>query len=160
MIRKLLGWGGVVLWLLVACTATPTQTDRQAEVAEKGETVMPFDLERTTHVFEKIENGGLQQVLADDGDSEQIALIRAHLQEEATRFQAGDFHDPAMIHGENMAGLHELVTGADQMTIEYSELPNGAQILYTTEKADLVDAIHEWFAAQVADHGDHAQDHQ
>ena len=88
---------------------------------------------------------------------EQIALIRAHLQEEATRFQAGDFHDPAMIHGEDMAGLHALVTGAEQMTIEYSELPNGAQILYTTEVAELVEAIHQWFEAQVSDHGDHAQ---
>jgi hypothetical protein len=77
--------------------------------------------------------------------------------EEAERFQGGDFHDPAMIHGDDMAGLHTLVTGADQISIVYSELPDGAQILYTTEDGDLVSAIHQWFDAQVLDHGSHAQ---
>ncbi len=134
-------------------------TERQAEVAEKGAEVMPFDLDATTHIFEKTAEGGLQQVIADDPDnSEQIALIRTHLAEEATRFQQGDFHDPAMIHGDDMAGLHALMMGADQIEITYSDLPDGAQILYTTTDADLVDAIHSWFDAQVADHGQHATD--
>lgn len=133
-------------------------TERQAAVAEKGAQVMPFDLDATTHIFEKNEEGGLQQVLADDpDDSEQIALIRSHLAEEAARFQQGDFHDPAMIHGDDMAGLHALMMGADQIEITYSDLPDGAQILYTTTDAELVSAIHSWFDAQVSDHGQHAQ---
>jgi hypothetical protein len=118
---------------------------------------MPFDLERTTHIFDKLEDGGLQQVVADDPtDDDQVALIRAHLVEEAERFQAGDFHDPAMIHGEEMPGLHELMLGADRITVVYRELPNGAAIRYTTGDSDLVAAIHAWFDAQLADHGDHA----
>lgn len=149
---------------LTACSgSTPTETassttERQATVATRGVEVMPFDLERTTHIFQKLENGGLQQVVADDpDDTEQIALIRAHLAEEAERFQQGDFHDPAMIHGEDMAGLHELMMGAERIAIDYSELPDGAQILYTTEDRALVSAIHAWFDMQVADHGDHAR---
>jgi len=129
----------------------------QAQIATRGVDVMPFDLEQTTHIFEKRDDGGLQQVTADDpGDGEQIALIRSHLTEEAVRFQSGDFHDPAMIHGEDMAGLHELVLGYELVEIEYSELPDGAQILYTTEDAKLVTAIHAWFDAQLADHAGHA----
>ncbi len=134
--------------------------DRQLEVAAKGAEVMPFDLERTTHIFGKQENGGLQQVIADDGDAEQIALIRAHLKGEAACFSQGNFHDPAMIHGEQMPGIHDLMMGVSQITITYSELPNGAQILYTTVDPALVTAIHLWFDAQLADHGAHATSHQ
>ncbi len=99
-----------LLLLIAALLATGCQpitpvADRQLEVAAKGAEVMPFDLERTTHVFSKQEHGGVQQVIADDGDAEQIALIRAHLAEEAARFSLGNFHDPTMIHGEQMAGL-------------------------------------------------------
>jgi hypothetical protein len=126
-------------------------------VATRGATVMPFDLERTTHIFEKREDGGLQQVVADDpDDEEQIRLIRGHLLEEAERFREGDFHDPAMIHGEDMAGLHELMLGAGRIRIGYSELPDGAQIQYTTDDVALVAAIHAWFDAQLADHAAHA----
>lgn len=136
-------------------------TERQAEVAEIGTEVMPFDLDATTHVFEKIDEGGLQQVIADDpDDSKQISLIRTHLAEEAARFQRGDFHDPAMIHGDDMAGLHALMMGAEQIEITYSDLPDGAQILYTTDNAELIEALHHWFDAQVADHGAHATDHR
>ena len=147
----------VVLLALAGCG--PAEADRQAEVAERGADVMPFDLDRTTHIFEKLDSGGLQQVITDDGDAEQIRLIREHLAEEAERFQNGDFHDPAMIHGDDMAGLHELVTGADQLTITYSEIDGGGQIVYGAEDADLVGAIHAWFDQQVSDHGAHAEGH-
>ena len=67
-------------------------------------------------------------MIADNpDDAEQITLIRAHLAEEATRFQQGDFHDPEMIHGQDMAGLHTLMTSAGQIDIVYSDLPDGAQ---------------------------------
>jgi hypothetical protein len=153
----------VSILILSGCTYVLEQPvpDRQAEVAAKGSEVMPFDLAKTTHIFEVIENGGRQQVIADEpNDVEQIALIRQHLAEEAERFAAGNFHDPSMIHGEQMPGMHDLVMNADKMRIEYSDLPDGAQILYTTDSADLVDAIHQWFEAQLADHGNHAADHR
>mgnify|MGYP001825701568 CR=1 FL=1 len=101
-----------------------------------------------------------QQVVSDDGDAAQIALIRAHLAEEAAKFSQGDFHDPEMIHGEDMAGLHELVMGAERLSITYSDIESGGQILYTTEDADLVVALHAWFEQQVADHGEHAMAHR
>lgn len=147
----------LVMMMVVGCVPLT----RQAEVAAKGAEVMPFDLEQTTHIFEKTENGGRQQVIADRNrlgvaDSEQIALIRQHLVEEAQRFAKGDFHDPSMIHGEQMPGLHELMTGAENIRIEYSEIVDGGQVLYTTDDPELVNAIHLWFDAQLADHGSHA----
>ena len=148
----------VLLLLFAGCRSTQV-ADRQAVVAERGSMVMPFDLERTTHIFDKLPDGGRQQVLSDDGDTAQIALIQTHLMEEAERFSRGDFHDPQMIHGDHMAGLHELMMGHDRIRIDYSPLPEGAEILYTTDDPDMVTAIHNWFDAQVSDHGRHAEGH-
>lgn len=131
---------------------------RQEEVAARGSEVMPFDLERTTHLFEKTVYGGLQQVLSDDGDREQIALIQAHLQEETLRFQQGDFEDPAQIHGDEMPGLAVLRADYGQVEVVYTPLSDGAQIDYKAETPELIAAIHAWFDAQLFDHGDHASD--
>lgn len=132
-------------------------SSRQADVATVGAEVMPFDLDRSTHFFETDERGGLQTVVSDDGDTSQVTAIRTHLKEEAERFAIGDFHDPAMIHGDDMAGLHALVTGADRITIEYRDVELGGEIRYASEDDALVVAIHDWFAAQLRDHGEHAQ---
>lgn len=133
-------------------------TTRQEEVAERGSEVMPFDLERTTHLFEKTVYSGLQQVLSDDGDREQIALIQAHLQEETLRFQQGDFEDPAQIHGDEMPGLAVLRAEYGQVEVVYSPLTEGAQIVYQAKMPEVIAAIHAWFDAQLSDHGTHATD--
>jgi hypothetical protein len=133
---------------------------RQADVAEAGRAVMPFDLDATTHVFEKLDDGGLQTVVADTEDPEQVALIRAHLAEEAQRFARGDFHDPAMIHGDDMAGMHALMMGHDRLKITYRDVERGGEIRYASDDPALVDALHQWFDAQLRDHGEHAQPHR
>ena len=130
---------------------------RQDEVAARGTEVMPFDLARTTHIFEKIEMGGRQQVVSDDNDQAQIALIQMHLREESLQFGSGNFHDPQRIHGEHMPGLHELQMGKDRIKIEYADLENGGQILYTSDDETMIAAVHAWFGAQLSDHGHHAQ---
>jgi hypothetical protein len=153
----------VVLLLYVAATAACSSAEpgqRQAEVAAAGAGVMPFDLDATTHVFEKLEDGGLQTVVADTDDAEQISLIREHLSEEAERFARGDFHDPAMVHGTDMPGLHALVMGHDRLQVGYQEVARGAEIRYSSEDPTIVQALHEWFDAQLSDHGEHAQSHR
>jgi hypothetical protein len=147
---------GLAGWALFAQQAAAS---RQAEVAIRGAEVMPFDLERTTHIFNDLPDGGLQQVVADDpADATQVALIRTHLQAEAAKFGRGDFGDPAAIHGAMMPGLAELRQGYAQVAVAYAELPDGAQIRYTTGDPTMVSALHAWFAAQLSDHGGHAMD--
>lgn len=138
--------------------AEPANEKRLDEVAERGTHVMPFDLEKTTHVFNKTDDGGIQQVIAKDAsDSEQIHLIREHLLEISTDFKQGDFSKPAQIHGDDMPGLAELTSAkAGQIKIEYQQLPDGAQINYTIESPTLLQAIHRWFDAQLSDHARHA----
>ncbi|WP_151476075.1 aspartate carbamoyltransferase [Streptomyces albicerus] len=134
------------------------RTDRQEAVAERGRTVMPFDLEQTTHHFTPTRTGGVQDVVADQPDDEkQIDLIRTHLQQEAEAFSQGDFGDPAQIHGDSMPGLAELEDGHERIEVRYRERPDGATLTYDTEEPALVDALHDWFEAQLSDHGDHAE---
>jgi hypothetical protein len=115
---------------------------------------MPFALEDTTHVFRPADDGGVQTVVADDpADDAQIELIRSHLREEADQFRRGDFSDPATIHGDHMPGLEALSDGADRIDITYSDMPDGGRITYVTDEPELVDALHDWFEAQLSDHG-------
>ncbi|HEX6235252.1 MAG TPA: hypothetical protein VFZ63_19140 [Jiangellaceae bacterium] len=132
--------------------------ERQAEVAARGAHVMPFDLDATTHRFEPTETGLVQTVIADDpNDADQVALIREHLEEEASRFAAGDFDDPAAIHGEDMPGLTTLRDGASEIDIQLEHLDDGARLVYTTNDPGLIEALHQWAEAQVSDHGEHAE---
>lgn len=126
-------------------------------MAERGALVMPFDLDATTHVFDATSDGGVQTVTADDpGDRTQIGLIRAHLREERENFGRGDFSDPAAIHGHDMDGVADLTAGYRDITVSYTSLPDGAQLRYRTDRPELVEAVHAWFARQTLDHGDHA----
>lgn len=161
MTLRLLACGALLL-TFVACGRQQPQgngqsvAEKQAQVAERGRMVMPFDLERTMHHFKALPSGGVQQVLSRDNDPRQISLIRQHLREETVRFQRGDFSDPSNIHGPDMPGLEAFAAGAARVQIRYSDLPAGAQITYSTSDAALVDAIHKWFGAQVREHGQHA----
>ncbi|MFF8842200.1 aspartate carbamoyltransferase [Streptomyces sp. NPDC015127] len=139
-----------------AADAPPTA--RQQDVARKGASVMPFDLERTTHRFVPVDDGLRQEVVSDTAtDAEQVRLIREHLTHEAERFRRGDYADPARIHGAGMPGLRELSAGSAGIEVSYSERPDGAALRFRTADPALVDALHRWGAAQVADHGEHAE---
>mgnify|MGYP006952618108 FL=1 len=128
--------------------------NRQVAVHDMGSQVMPFDLDKTTHIFQMTVTGGVQQVIAQDAkDAAQIALIQQHLEHEALRFRAGDYSDPSSLHGAEMPGVKDLSAGAAGMTIEYIKLPNGAQLTFKTQDQNLVTALHQWFGAQLSDHG-------
>lgn len=146
-----------VLVLAVGCTRPDDGAARQATVSSRGAEVMPFDLARTTHRFTKTDAGGVQQVTADDpADQKQIDLIRQHLQTERSNFAAGNFTDPARIHGMDMPGVSELSAGYARIAVTYAERPAGAELAYATNDPALVEAIHRWFDRQEMDHGDHA----
>ena len=139
----------------ISNTSIPATTDlRQNEVREKGAAVMPFSLDQTTPVFGKTESGGIQRVVACNAPPDQVTMIRTHLRSIATAFASRDFSDPAHIHGADMPGLTELQAAKpEDLTVNCSEMENGAQIVYAANTATLVDAMHRWFDAQVSDHG-------
>lgn len=136
------------------------QAQRQAAVAERGKDVMPFSLAATAHVFRKTAEGGVQQVVAKKAtDAAQVNLVRGHLQEIREQFLTGDFSGPAHIHGQDMPGLAELREAkAGQIAIDYKDIKGGGQLTYRTADASRVAALHQWFDAQLADHGKDAME--
>ena len=147
--------------------AHAADAQRQAEVAKLGADVMPFSLKATTHIFTKTAEGGIQRVVAKSAiDTKQVRLVREHLHDIQTQFLRGDFSGPSHIHGNEMPGLAELKSAKPgQIAIEYKDVDGGAELTYRTADARLVAALHEWFDAQLSDHGadamaGHMQHHQ
>jgi hypothetical protein len=162
-IRWWLAAAGGVLVLAVAVGAgyaianarqhDSADADAQA-MADRAASVMPFDLNATTHSFTKTDSGGVEQVVANDpADQHNIDLIRQHLHMEAEQFTHGVYTDPAAIHGGHMPGLQELQAGADRVQVRYEDVASGARITYTSADTVLVAALHAWFDAQNSDHG-------
>jgi hypothetical protein len=145
---------------LVALFAAPlaahaADAERQAEVAKLGAGMMPFSLRATTHVFTKTAQGGTQRVIAKNlADTTQVRLVREHLHDIQTQFLKGDFSGPSHIHGNGMPGLADLKAAKPgQVAIDYKDVDGGAELTYRTADAKLVAAFHEWFDAQLSDHG-------
>lgn len=153
-----------IMIILAATAMAPAtwaaDTARQQEVAQKGAMVMPFNGQNSKHVFQKMPDGGVQQVLANDAsDKSLVEAIRGHLTMEADRFKKGDYSDPMKIHGMDMPGVQYLSSiKPGQIVITYHDLPNGGEVRYTGKDATTVTAIHNWFDAQLSDHGSDATD--
>lgn len=138
---------------LFSCTGALAQSVQQ-HVHQMSHSVMPFDMTQTVHIFRMTESGGMQRVVAKDpGATDQIALIRQHLQHEAENFQRGNYSDPEMLHGSDMPGIKELKSGALQIKVTYTAIPEGAEITFQTSDIHLLTAIHRWFGAQLSEHG-------
>jgi hypothetical protein len=148
----------ILILLSMPLFAKDITQERVAKIVQRGSQAMPFELDKTMHIFHKTEQGGIQQVIAkDESDIWQIDLVRKHLAEIAQQFTQRNFSGPEHIHGKNMPGLMELRNaGPNAIKIIYSELDNGAQIDYSSTKIKLVNAIHQWFDAHLKDHARHA----
>jgi hypothetical protein len=134
------------------------QVTQQEHVHQMSPGVMPFDMSKTVHVFRMTEQGGVERVVSRSaGASDEIALIRQHLQHEAEQFQKGNYSDPAKLHGAQMPGLEELRQAASRIKVSYAALPNGAEITFAATDLHLVTAVHRWFGAQLSEHGPDAQ---
>jgi len=142
----------VFLSVTAAGAADP---QRQAAVASRSADVMPFSLKATTHVFTKTAEGGTQRVIAKSpDDTQQVKLVREHLQGIQAEFSKGDFSGPSHVHGTEMPGLAALKAAKPgEIAIAYKRVVGGAELTYRTSNAKLVAALHQWFEAQLSDHG-------
>lgn len=148
------------LCALAAVAVTLTLSNRHHDSAGddhamtgRAQSVMPFDLSKTTHTFAKTAGGGTEEVTANDPrDSHDIGLIRSHLQQEAARFREGDYDDPAKIHGADMPGVKYLSANATRVSISYQQLPAGARLTYSSQDPALITALHQWLDRQNTDH--------
>jgi hypothetical protein len=146
---------GLLLLAIAPAFGQTADPSRQDAVRERSADVMPFAMNATTHIFTKTPDGGVQRVVVKSpGDTRQTALIRRHLRDIADRFARADFGAPTDVHGAEMPGLAALKAAIPgELHVRYRDLQSGAEIQYSSRNPKVVSALHEWFDAQVADHG-------
>jgi hypothetical protein len=82
------------------------------------------------------------------------SLNLLHLREIEKHFAGGNFSSPAAIHGDAMPGLSVLKQAKPgEIRVRYRELSNGAELQFSSNKLSFINALHQWFDAQLSDHG-------
>jgi hypothetical protein len=131
----------------------PAEAKRSEDVVKRGEHVMGFSHEATTHHFRLLKNGGEIAVTARDlNDKASIEQIRAHLGHIAKMFSSGDFKAPMLIHDTNAPGTATMTKLKEQIRYEYSETERGARIQLVTAGPETTDAVHAFLLFQIVDH--------
>lgn len=114
---------------------------------------MGVDQHTSTHVFDDLPDGGRIELQRDMDDPEGTARIRAHLQQIAEAFAAGDFRIPGFVHARaDVPGTAVMARLRDRIEYVYHELPRGGEVRIRTSDAEAVRAIHEFLAFQRHDH--------
>ena len=119
----------------------------------RGDAVMGFSHETTTHAFKVTDDGGAIEVVANDAnDAKSIAAIRKHLREIATAFAKGDFAKPKAIHDRLPDGAAEMRDLRAAIKYDYAEIERGARVRITTGDAKALDAVHRFLEFQTREH--------
>lgn len=129
------------------------QMKKDAALKEHGHEAMGFDQDATTHHFTIETDGGAIAVdVNSPADATGMRQVRAHLQEIAASFKAGDFSKPFQTHSEQPAGVPVLQRLKADMTYSYADTSLGGIVRITTRNADALSALHEFLRYQIAEH--------
>jgi hypothetical protein len=122
-------------------------------VVQRGDEVMGFSHEKTTHHFRLYEDGGAIEVTANRADdTESRDAIRAHLGHIVTMFAAGNFSAPMLIHAQNPPGTEGMKRLKDAIQYKLETTERGARVRITTKNPDALRSVHEFLRFQIADH--------
>ena len=136
--------------LLIQNAQAPAQ---QQGVVERGDHVMGFLQEKTTHHFLLHANGGEIDVAANQAsDKASLDQIRMHLGHIAGMFTTGNFNAPMLVHDTTPPGVPTMQRLKNDINYDYSETPHGARIRLVTANPQAVDAIHAFLLFQIIDH--------
>jgi len=131
----------------------PDQNTRSEGVVKRGEHVMGFSHEATTHHFGLFKDGGEIVVTAKDpNDKASIEQIRTHLGHIAKMFSSGNFKVPMLIHDTNPPGIATMTRLKEQIRYEFSETGSGARIRLVAASPETTDAVHAFLLFQIVDH--------
>lgn len=123
-----------------------------AGVQQRGAQAMGVDQYTSTHVFEPLPDGGRIVLQRDTADSAGTATIRAHMQQIAGAFAAGDFTIPGMVHARAVPGTGTMAARRAAIRYTVDTLPRGAALRLQSSDSAVVQAIHEFLAFQRHDH--------
>lgn len=150
--------------LLTACAPGAPATEESARrdaagddtafaaVQARGAAVMGVDQFTSTHLFTPLPDGGLIELQRDTTDPAGVAQVRAHMQDVATAFAAGDFRMPGLVHDEVVPGTDTMRLRREALHYSVEELPRGARVRIATSDSAALRAVHAFLAFQRMDH--------
>ena len=143
-----------VAFSLIAALAPAARAQRDdSAMNARGDHVMGFDHDKTTHHFTLTKSGGVIQVTANSlDDAASRDHIRMHLQHISKAFAAGDFTDPHDVHAEFPPGVSVMKERRDKIAYSYEETLGGGKVVIRTSDAKAVTAIHEYLQYQIREH--------
>jgi hypothetical protein len=147
------------LWITLPICASAQQASPPAEptrldgVAQRGDHVMGFSHEASTHHFRLLKDGGEILVEANDpNDKAGIEQIRIHLSHLVNMFSDGNFNAPALIHDTNPPGVATMTRLKSDIRYTVTETDRGAKIRILTSSPETTDAVHAFLLFQIIDH--------
>jgi hypothetical protein len=136
-----------------AQTAQDPHAAHHQGVDERGNHVMGFDHEKTTHHFILTPSGGEIAVSANDpNDTASRDAIRRHLSHIARMFSEGDFQAPMLIHDRVPPGVPVMKSKKALIRWTYEETGVGGRVLIATKDPEAISAIHAFLRFQIEDH--------
>jgi len=137
-----------------SCPAhTASHAGDHAGVDSRGDRVMGFDHEKTTHHFLLAQDGGSIEVTANSAeDAESRNAIRSHLPHIAKMFSEGNFEAPMLVHDRVLPGVPALQSHKGEIAWKYEDLPAGGRVVATTRNKEALSALHEFLRFQISDH--------
>jgi hypothetical protein len=130
------------------------------EMNKRGDRVMGFDHDKTTHHFRLSPEGGVIEVEANDAqDTASRDQIRMHLNHIAGMFANGNFEAPMLIHGQTPPGVPVMKSLSAEIKYHFEETARGGLVRITTSNAQGLAAVHEFLRFQIKEHqtGDSGQ---
>ena len=139
--------------LLPVRLAAQTPGSHHAGVDARGDAVMGFSHETTTHRFTLLADGGTIAVtVRDAADRASITQIRSHLMHIASMFAGGNFEAPMLVHAKTPPGVAAMRDRTDAITYKFEETAPGGRIRLTTADRAALDAVHAFLRFQIQDH--------
>lgn len=143
-----------ILILLAAGVAAALAQDAHHDAVDRrGDHVMGFSHEKTTHHFRLLADGGAIEVTANDPkDTASRDQIRMHLSHIAKMFEEGNFQAPILIHDQTPLGVPVLKRLKSEVRYTYADIDGGGRVRIETKNPEALAAVHEFLKFQIADH--------
>jgi hypothetical protein len=139
--------------ILFGALGLMAQDDHHIAIDKRGDHVMGFSHEKTTHHFRLYADGGAIEVTANNAkDTESRGQIRMHLSHIAVMFAAGNFRAPMLIHDQVPPGIPTLQRLKADVSYRFEEIPDGGRVRIATKNKEARSAVHEFLKFQIFDH--------
>jgi hypothetical protein len=143
----------LITTLLLAGAGILAQDAHHNQVDRRGDQVMGFSHEKTTHHFRLLTDGGAIEATANDStDTDSRDQIRMHLSHIARMFAEGNFQAPMLIHDRLPPGVPVLQRLKAEVSYRYEDIDGGGRVRISTKNQEALSAVHDFLRFQIEDH--------